>query len=124
MTHNSQTESQPTVETTARAVGLTKAIKYEGQKGRIYANPCIDDFQLDSMTDRFQRNLYASAFRRKFYRIGKQVPDYLLQTIRIAGDWLGLLKALFELDLLRFCGQSHSLQSSFDQLTKLDRLNI
>src|SRR5436309_15846448 len=124
MTHDRQAQAQSAVQAPAGTVSLAKTIKHIGKEARIYANARIDHFQLHTKVERFQPHLYASAFRSELYRVGEQVPDYLLEAVGIAWNRSCFLKKSLKSDLLGFGGQLHSLQSCFNERTKLDRLNI
>src|ERR1051325_3985759 len=86
MTHDRQAQPEPAVLARARAVGLAKALEDEGQKLRLDSRAGIADGDLDVRANAFESHLHAPVSGSKLDGVREQVPDDLLQAIRVAGD--------------------------------------
>ena len=83
--HNRQSESETTEFSDARRIGLTKAVENVRQKFFLDADARIFNPDFNKIFVALDFKSDCAVVRRKFYRVRKQIPDDLLQTIRVAG---------------------------------------
>src|SRR4028119_1144391 len=84
MADNRQSESESTVRSRRCTFGLTEALKDIGQELRADAKARIADANFDIGVDAFKLDSNVSPFGSKFDRIRQEIPNHLLQAIRIA----------------------------------------
>src|SRR4030095_4574128 len=82
-----ESQTQPTIPAGRRGVGLSKRFKHVREKSRGNPVASIHYGDLHVMgTRQLQSKLYLPFFRRELDRLGKEIPDHLLQPIRISPD--------------------------------------
>src|SRR5262249_26986862 len=82
----SQAEAEAAVPSSARRVGLAEAVKDVWQEIRADAFARVAHGDANVWVHALQLRFDATALRRELDRVGEQVPDDLLQPVRIAGD--------------------------------------
>ena len=69
----------------SRAIGLTKTFEHVRKELRINTRAIVGDTQTDTaITDIEEFNVDGSTMRRKLDRVHQQIPNDLLQALRIA----------------------------------------
>ena len=81
-----KSQAKPRMLARGRAFGLPEGMEHIGQEVGCDAAPDVADGQLCMRVDLLQADLDVSIRLRELDGIGEQVPDYLLQAFRIAGD--------------------------------------
>src|SRR5579885_3512778 len=89
MTNNRETQTQSSHLSCCSRICLAKAIKDERQEIAFYANARILNSKFDIRVYLFQLNLDQPSLWSVFDRVGKQIPDNLLQAIGVAKHWPG-----------------------------------
>src|SRR6185295_7950447 len=79
-----QSQSQATMLSGNRAIGLLETIKYEGQEFGANAFTSVGHGQLRHAISPLNLDSYIPAFRRKLNAVRQQVPDDLLQPLGIS----------------------------------------
>ena len=104
-----------------RAVGLAEALEEMRQELRRDAFAGVADAQLDVRVDALEANLHASVPRRELDRIRQQVPDNLLQPLRIAGNRNArLIDGGLQPDALRRRRRRHGLERLLNHARQVD----
>src|SRR5262249_33958244 len=80
-----QSETKPAVPPGARCVSLSEAVKDIWQEIRANAFARVAHGDANVWVHAFQARFDAASLRCELYRVGKQVPDYLLQAEGVAG---------------------------------------
>src|SRR5690349_9269940 len=94
-----QAEPEAAVAARGRRIRLTEAIEDVRQECRIHAFTVVGDFHDELRTGTAERDGHEAILLREFHGIGQEVPEHLLQAIRIASDETGLrLDCKFELN--------------------------
>jgi hypothetical protein len=84
--HDGEPESEATMHATSAGFGLPEGIEDEREElGRDPA-PAVGHGDLDVRAHALEHDLHRPALRRELDGVGQQVPDELLQTVRITGD--------------------------------------
>src|SRR5262249_31613762 len=83
MTHDGESQPQPTVLAVRPGVLLPKVFEDVRQELRLDPLPTVGDDDLDVRVGALKSYLHAPAVRREFDRLGKQVPYDLLQPLRV-----------------------------------------
>src|SRR5581483_5276022 len=123
MTHDRQSQSQSSVRAGHRCVRLTESFKNVRQKLLPYPHTTIADRDFDIRIDVLQANIDTSPFRRKFDCVREQVPNDLLEAIRVAKYYLPLrLEMHFQNDLFAIDGRPHSVNGRVNNQVQLHRL--
>src|SRR6185503_11822002 len=92
------------------------------QKGRINARPRIPYLDFDVTIVLAHRDLNLAPSWRKFCGVRKNVPNYLLQTIRIPGNQTeARIKKRFNLNFLGFHRRAHRIQRGIYNRYQIDR---
>ena len=81
---NRKSEAESPMLARTGSVCLAEALENVRQKIRVYADPCVNDADLDLRVDSPQYDLDATASRRELYGVGNEIPYDLLQTIHIS----------------------------------------
>ncbi len=89
MTHDCQSQAHPGMGACAAAVCLPKAVEHVGQELRRDADACVRDLNANLCLGLFQLHIDTTAGRCELDRVGQQVPDHLLQPVRIAAHDCG-----------------------------------
>src|SRR5262249_61709295 len=74
----------------SRRAAVAEAIKYQGQNFRADPFAGVADGKPQVAASAFRAHLNVAAGGRESDRVGNQVPDDLVQTIGVAGDYSGL----------------------------------
>src|SRR5688500_19521191 len=86
MFHDCQTEAEAAVGTIARAVGLPEAVEHARQDVRRDAGAFIADTDDGVVFLRRDGDRDRSALMAELYGVGQEIPDDLLQAVRIGSD--------------------------------------
>src|SRR5262245_15762432 len=86
VTRDPEPQSEARVLARRAAFGLTKPLEYVGKEIGVDPDSRIADGDFDVRVDPLESHLYSSLFRCEFHRIGDEIPDDLLQPVRVAGD--------------------------------------
>src|SRR6185437_2733989 len=98
-------------------VGLPKAIKYERLEFGLDADAAVLDGDLDVRVDALERHAHAPALGGELDRIGEQIPQRLLQPMRIAADRTDLgVEQRLDSDLLAVGGGPDGVERRVDYL--------
>ena len=106
-----QTKAEATVPSGARCVGLSEAVKDIGQEIRADSFACIAYSDANVWIHTLQARFDLASLRRELDRVGKQVPDHLLQAGGVASD------------LAYFGGEISLERDPFGVRRQVDRLN-
>src|SRR5581483_1171986 len=83
VSRNRQAEAEAALFARDRAVGLAEALEDVRQEVPADALPGVADRDLDVRVDPRERDLHAAPFGRELDRVREQVPDDLLQAVRV-----------------------------------------
>ena len=81
-----EAEPQAAVRAGGRGVGLAEAIEDVGEELRVDPFAAVDDADLEMGVDAFEQDLHGAVARGELHGVAEQVPEDLLQAIRVAGD--------------------------------------
>src|SRR5512134_1480384 len=125
MAHQSQAEAEPGMRAGARAVPLMEALEEMGQLLLGDSLSGVADDDLDMRIGTLQMDLHSTALRREFHGVDQEVPDHLLQPVRVAGDpdGAGVQHALKPY-LLRVGGRPHRVDCCPDDRLEVDRAYV
>ena len=125
MAADRQPEAEPAVRPRERAVGLAEALEEVGQELRRDAFPGVADADLDLRVDALQPHLDAAAAGRELDRVRQQVPDHLLQPLRIARHrHAGLIDRRLQPDALRRRRRRHRFERLVDHARQVHRADV
>src|SRR5262245_48605691 len=120
-----QTKSKTAMRAGRRDVGLPEPLEYIRQEVLTNALSGIGHNNLNARINRSRPDLYAAALGSKLGRVGKQVPNYLLQSFRISGHCACQgVHVSHKLDVFSLCRRAHDIQGALDDLGRLDRLQF
>ena len=116
-----QTETEPAMRPRGAAVGLPETIEHVGHERRRNPLTGIADGHLDVTVAGLERELDASFRRRELDGVRQQVPDHLLDAVRIcnAQDRPAVVVGL-ELNLLGVGSAAHDVEGRVGQLGQVD----
>src|ERR1700751_5633541 len=110
-------ESQTAVTAGGRWVGLPESIEDERQEIGTNTDACIFYADLDVRVHPFQNYGDPAAARGKFHGVGEDIPQNLLQPIRIASHQTNLrIQQRTDTDVLRRRGLPHGIERLLDDL--------
>src|SRR5262245_5774648 len=125
VTHDGQTKAQTAVLARGGAVRLTESIENVRQELRLNAHAGVIDRDLDLCPSARQPPFNAPAFVREFDRVREQIPDGLLQTVRVAEDQVALiLNDGVQVDSFRFGAGSDNLNGRLKDLPDIDGTGV
>ena len=123
--HESKAEAEAAVTAGHGGFGLAEAGKKLGEEVGGNALAGIDDGDFDVRIDAAKEDLNPPAARREFDGIGKEVPQDLLEAVRIAGDGATLgIKHFGEADAFGVGGRTNGFDGVGDDGLKIDGLDI
>ncbi len=118
-------EPQPAVPPGRRSVGLAEAVEDVRQEFGPDADAGVDDADLDVRVDPLQEHLDAAPLGRELDGVREEVPDDLLEPCGIAGDrTCERIEHLLNADLLGIGGREHGGEGGFDDLGKVQPLDV
>src|SRR5262245_40816713 len=115
MPDDREPEAKPAMRARGGSMGLPELVEYVGKEFGLDSNSSIADadFRIARGFDEFYSN--APGIRRKLHRIRQQVPNHLLQPVRIAGNHAeNWPHAHINADALAFGGRPHGFDCGFD----------
>src|SRR5579862_8882062 len=118
-----QAYSQPTMTARSRGIRLPEALEHKRQKLGDDADTRVFYYDLNMRIDSLEDDLDPSAARSEFDRVAQQVPENLLQAVRIAAHQAdpGVKKGT-DADVLALSGSTHGLDGIVDHLMQTDGL--
>jgi hypothetical protein len=120
-----QAESEPGVAPRRPAVGLLESLEHVGQHVGSDALPAIADGDLDVRAHPMQLDLDAAFPRGELHRVDEQVPDDLLEPVRVAGDpeRAGIEHGL-QPEALGLGGRAHRIERRVHHRPEVDRAQV
>ena len=125
VTHDCESDPQPSVLSRESAVGLSESIEHKGQEFFADALAAVGNRYACATSDALEPDYYATLTWSELYCVREQIPDDLLQTIGVAGDRArGRIKQYLEANILCVGCRSHGLEGGLDHRTEFDRPHI
>src|SRR5947207_5223234 len=85
--HNGEPQPQAAVGSRGRAIGLPKPVKHSWQEIGTDSLSVVADGDARVRVIPLEEHIHTTAFRGKLHGVRDQVPTYLLQPGRVAGNW-------------------------------------
>ena len=120
-----EAQAEAAVHARRRGVLLPEALEHVREKIGPDADAGVRHADLDVGVDALEPDLHPPAAGRELDGVRQQVPDDLLQAVRIAGDRPGRgIEPLVDADALRLRRRPHRLDRRLDERERVDRLDV
>src|SRR5207237_9888465 len=122
--HDCKAQPKPAMLPRRAAVGLPKTLEDVRQKIRADALAIVADLKMHVRNVFKGANANLPTRRRKLDGVREQIPDNLLQAMRVAGDQCGMIAQLgFTLTPFRLGSRTHDITLGLDYSTQSSRLD-
>jgi hypothetical protein len=125
LSHERQSQTEPALSPSAGHVRLEITFEQVRHEFRTDAAARVRHADLNVGIHSPQTYFDAPAFLREFDSVREQIPDHLLQAVRVACDLVGCtVERRFERDALGVGRGAHDIHRFFDQRRQVDRLDF